>query len=57
MELSFFLQALEAILETVFLCLAIYYLICGIKTKNYRKAIVCFGVYLILNFIRRIAGF
>ena len=38
--------------ETVALCWMIYYVIRGIKTKNYGYAWVCGAVYLIILFIR-----
>ena len=53
----FFLKSLEAVLEIIFLCLAIYHFVRGIKTKEYRKASTFFSLYLILNMIRRIIGF
>lgn len=57
MDIIFFLKSLEAVLEIIFLCLAIYYFVRGIKTKKYGKASTYFSLYLILNIIRRIVGF
>jgi len=57
MDFIFFLKSLEAVLEIIFLCLAIYYFIRGLKTKSYGKASTFFSLYLILNIIRRIVGF
>ena len=57
MDIIFFLKSLEAVLEIIFLCLAIYYFVSGIKTKKYGKASTYFSLYLILNIIRRIVGF
>ena len=57
MDIIFFVKALEAVLEVVFLCLAIYYFVRGIKTKKYGKASTYFLFYLILNVIRKITGF
>ena len=57
MDIIFFLKSLEAVLEIIFLCLAIYYFVRGFKTMNYGKASTYFSLYLILNIIRRIAGF
>ena len=57
MDIIFLLKSLEAVLETVFLCLAIWNFLRGLKTKNYQKAAVFFGVYLILNAIRTIVNF
>ena len=57
MDLVFFIKSVEAILEVVFLCLAIYCIMYGFKTGNYRNAKIYTAVYLLLNFIRSIAGF
>ena len=57
MNIIFLLQAFSAIAETIFLCGMIYYVIRGIKTKNYGHAVIFFGLYLVLNTVRRIAGF
>ena len=57
MDIIFLLKSLEAVLETVFLCLAIWHFLRGLKTKNYQKTAVFFGVYLILNTIRTIVNF
>lgn len=57
MDIIFLLKSLEAVLEVVFLCLAIYHFVRGIKTKKYGKASTYFSLYLILNIIRNIAGF
>ena len=57
MDVIFFLKSSEAVLEIIFLCLAIYHFVRGIKTKEYRKASTFFSLYLILHMIRRIIGF
>ena len=57
MDFILFLKALEAVSESIFLCLAIWYFLRGLKTKDYGKAKVFFCVYLILNAIRMIANF
>ena len=57
MDFILILKALEAISEIIFLCLAIWHFLRGVKTKDYEKAKMFFGVYLILNAIRRIANF
>lgn len=57
MNVIFFLKSSEAVLEIIFLCLAIYHFVRGIKIKEYRKASTFFSLYLILNMIRRIIGF
>lgn len=57
MDVIFFLKSPEAVLEIIFLCLAIYHFVRGIKIKEYRKASTFFSLYLILNMIRRIIGF
>lgn len=57
MSIIFFLKSLEAVLEIVFLSLAIYCFIRGIRTKTYGKAGTYFLIYLILNIIRRINGY
>lgn len=46
-----------AILETVFFILTIYYLIKGLKTKNYQKLKKYGIMYLILNLIRRVSEY
>lgn len=56
MDITFLLQALIVIAETIFLCGTIYYVIRGIKTKNYGYALVFFGLYLVVNIVRRIVG-
>ena len=57
MDILFLLKSLVAILEVVFLCLAIFYFLRGIKTKDFQKATCFFCPYLILNLIRIIMGF
>lgn len=57
MDAIFLLKSAEAVLETVFLCIAIYYIIRGIKTKNYGNALIFFALYLVLNLIRNLSGF
>lgn len=57
MDAIFLLKSLEMVLETVFLCLAIYYIMKGIKTKEYNHAKIFGGVYLLLNLIRNLIGF
>ena len=57
MDIIFFLKSLEAVLEIIFLCMAIYCFIRGIRTKTYGKASAYISLYLILNFLRRIVGF
>ena len=51
------LKSIEATFEVIFLCLAVYYLIRGIKIKNFRKAGMYFCFYIVLNVIRRIVGY
>ena len=57
MDFLFFLKSLAAVLETVFLILAIYSFFRGIKTKEYGKAGLYISVYLFLIVIRIIAGY
>lgn len=57
MDTIFLLKSAEAVLETVFLCMAIYYVMSGIKTKKYDKAILFGALYLVLNLIRNLIGF
>ena len=47
------LEYIAAILETICLCMAIYYFIRGIKTKSYGHTGKFFAGYLLLNFLRR----
>ena len=50
------MQILEygaAILETICLCMAIYCVIRGIKTKDYGHTGIFFAGYLLLNFLRQ----
>ena len=56
MDVFLLLQSFIVIVETVFWCGMIYYVIRGIKTKNYGHAILFFGLYLVANIVRRIAG-
>ena len=56
MDVFLLLQSFIVIVETVFLCGMIYYIIRGIKTKNYGYAILFFGLYLVANIVRRISG-
>ena len=56
MDLLFILKSVAAVLETVFLILAIYSFLRGIKTKEYGKAGLYISVYLFLNVIRKISG-
>ena len=51
MDVIFFLKSPEAVLEIIFLCLAIYHFVRGIKIKEYRKASTFFSLYLILNMV------
>ena len=46
-----------AVLETVFLVLAVFHLVKGLKTKNYQKLKKYGIIYLILNFIRKVSSF
>lgn len=57
MDFLFFLKSMAAVLETVFLILAIYSFFRGIKTKEYGKAGLYISVYLFLNVIRKISGY
>ena len=57
MDVKFLIEAGLAILETVFLCITIYYAIVGLKTKNFGKTGRYFFLYLALNLVRRFAGF
>ena len=57
MDILFLLKSLVAILEVVFLCLALFYFLRGIRTKDFQKATCFFCPYLILNLIRIIMGF
>ena len=56
MDVFLLLQSFIVIVETVFLCGMIYYIIRGIKTKKYGHAILFFGLYLVANVVRRISG-
>jgi hypothetical protein len=57
MNIILLLKSIEATFEVIFLCLAVYYLIRGIKIKNFRKAGMYFCFYIVLNVIRRIVGY
>ena len=57
MNILTFIKNVAAILETVFFILTIYYLIKGLKTKNYQKLKKYGIMYLILNFIRRVSEY
>lgn len=54
MNILLFLKALQAIFEVIFLCLAIYYFIRGMKTKSFGKTRIFFFLYIVLNVIRKI---
>ena len=56
MDIIYLLEALIVLLETIFLCAAIYFAIKGIKTKQWGKTGTFLLLYLILNFIRRSLG-
>ncbi len=57
MDVLFLLKGVMAVAETIFLCIAIYYAISGVKTKKFDKAILFGALYLVLNLIRNFAGF
>lgn len=57
MDVMFLLKAAKAVLETTFLCIAVYYAIRGIKTKEFHKATIFIALYLILNLTRNLTGF
>lgn len=57
MNVIFLLKSVMAVAETVFLCIAIYYAISGVKTKKFEKAIIFGALYLVLNLIRNLTGF
>lgn len=57
MDIVLFIKSLEAIFEVLFLGLSLYYLIRGIKTRNFGKASIFFFSYLALNIIRRVIGY
>ena len=57
MDVMFMLKAAKAVLETVFLCAAIYYAIRGVKTKEFNKAVIYIALYLVFNLTRNLAGF
>ena len=52
MNTVFTLKTVLAVVETVCLCLAVYYGISGIKTKKYTRAGIFFLCYLVLNLLR-----
>ena len=57
MDVLFLLKGAMAVAETIFLCIAIYYAISGVKTKKFDKAILFGALYLVLNLIRNLSGF
>ena len=56
MDILFLLEAFIVLLETIFLCAAIYFTIKGIKTKVWGKAGLFFLLYLIVNIVRRLVN-
>ena len=57
MDVMFLLNAAKAVLETIFLCIAVYYAIRGIRTKEFHKATIFIALYLVLNLTRNLTGF
>ena len=56
MDIIFLLEAMIVLLETIFLCAAIYFAIKGIKTKQWGKTGTFLLLYLIVNFVRKKLG-
>ena len=57
MDMMTFIQYTIAILELVFFILTIFYLIKGLKTKDYKNLKKYGIIYLILNFIRKVSSY
>lgn len=57
MDVVFLLKAAKAVLETIFLCMAVYYAIRGVKIKEFNKAVLFGALYLVLNLTRNLTGF
>ena len=56
MDIHFILESAVMLLETVFLCATMYFVIRAFKTKTFGKAGLFFLLYLVVNFIRRPLG-
>ena len=57
MNITTFIENIEAVLELVFFVLTMISLVNGLKTKNYDNLKRYGIIYLLLNFIRRIYTF
>lgn len=57
MEFTVWLQYLMAVLEVIFLVLALYHLIKGVKSKDYTRFKRYGLIYLILNLLRHVVEF
>lgn len=57
MDIVTFITNTAAILELVFFILTMFYLINGLKTKDYKNLKVYGCIYLLLNFSRRISEY
>ena len=57
MKIATFIQYTIAILELLFFLLTMYYLITGLKTKDYGNLKKYGIMYIILNFIRRVTEY
>ena len=56
MDIIYLSEALIVLLETIFLCAAIYFAIKGIKTKQWGKTGIFLLLYLVVNLVRRSLG-
>lgn len=57
MEFTVWITYLAAVMEALFFTLTCFYLIKGIKTKDYTKFKWCGTIYIILNFFRHVVNF